>query len=111
MWEPEADPRMHESRRTTGSCGCGHCSDAYPLLVCATSVAAAGSEPIECCWGKVIMRVSRRYLLSLATLGIVGLGAFSFARPPIVAAKPAPTSQTTAGDPQLVDLAGYKDMV
>jgi thiol-disulfide isomerase/thioredoxin len=57
------------------------------------------------------MRVSRRYLLSLATLGIVGLGAFSFARPPIVAAKPAPTSQTTAGDPQLVDLAGYKDMV
>jgi thiol-disulfide isomerase/thioredoxin len=57
------------------------------------------------------MRISRRYLLSLATLGIVGLGAFSFARPPMAAARPAPTAQMAAGDPQVVDLAGYKDVV
>jgi cytochrome c biogenesis protein CcmG, thiol:disulfide interchange protein DsbE len=57
------------------------------------------------------MRISRRYLLSIATLGIVGLGAFSFARPPVAAAKPALAAQTAAGDPQLVDLAGYKEMV
>ncbi len=57
------------------------------------------------------MRISRRCLLSVATLGIVGLGAFSFARPPVASAKPSPPAETVAGDPPLVDLAGYKDLV
>jgi cytochrome c biogenesis protein CcmG, thiol:disulfide interchange protein DsbE len=55
------------------------------------------------------MRIARRCLLSVATVAIVGLGAFSFARPP--AAKPFPATEVAAGDPQLLDLAGYKDMV
>lgn len=57
------------------------------------------------------MRISRRFLLLLATLGLVALGAFSFARPPLVAAKSGSHPETLAGDPQLVDLAGYKGVV
>jgi cytochrome c biogenesis protein CcmG/thiol:disulfide interchange protein DsbE len=57
------------------------------------------------------MRGSWRYLLAVSTLGIIGLGAFGVARPPVAAAKPSSSSQAAPGDPQLVDLAGYKDMV
>ena len=57
------------------------------------------------------MRVSRRCLLSVALLGFVGLAALSFARPPIAAAKASPGAETMPGDPPLVDLAGYKDML
>jgi len=57
------------------------------------------------------MRISRRFLFLLATLGLVALGAFSFARPRVVAAKSASHPETLAGDLQLVDLAGYKGVV
>jgi thiol-disulfide isomerase/thioredoxin len=57
------------------------------------------------------MRMLRRCLLSVATLGIVVLGAFGFARPPVAAAKAPVPADTAAGDPPLVDLAAYKDMV
>lgn len=57
------------------------------------------------------MRISRRYLLWSALLGFVGFAAFSFARPPMVAAKPAPGADVMPGDPPLVDLTGYKEMV
>lgn len=57
------------------------------------------------------MRVFRRCLISVALLGFVGFAAFSFARPPIAAANPSSAADAQPGDPQLVDLAGYKDMV
>jgi thiol-disulfide isomerase/thioredoxin len=61
--------------------------------------------------GRNIMRVSGRCLLPIATLGFVALAAFSFTRPRVAAPKPAPHAETLAGDPQLVDLAGYKELV
>ncbi len=57
------------------------------------------------------MRASWRLLFPLAMLGLIALGSFSFARPRIVAATPASHADTLAGDPQLVDLAGYKEVV
>ncbi len=57
------------------------------------------------------MRVFRRCLISVALLGFVGFAAFSFVRPPIAAANPSPAADAQPADPQLVDLAGYKDMV
>jgi len=57
------------------------------------------------------MRMSWRYLFSVGLLGFAALAALSFARPPIAAAKATPGAETRPGDPQLVDLAGYKDMV
>jgi thiol-disulfide isomerase/thioredoxin len=57
------------------------------------------------------MRILWRCLFPVATLGLVALAAFSFARPPVAAANSASHTDTLAGDPQLVDLAGYKDMV
>ncbi len=57
------------------------------------------------------MRTPWRWLLSVATLGFVALTALSFVRPPAAAAKPFPAAETAAGDPQLVDLAGYKDVI
>jgi len=58
-----------------------------------------------------MMRKSRRCLFPVAMVGIVALGAFSFARPPVTAAKPASSAETLPGDPQLIDLAGYKQVV
>lgn len=57
------------------------------------------------------MRMSWRCLFSVGLLGFAALAAFSFARPPIAAANAAPAAETRPGDLQLVDLAGYKDMV
>lgn len=56
------------------------------------------------------MRVSWRCLLSIVTLGLLILGAFGFSRAPIAAAT-ASASADAASDPQLLDLAGYKDMI
>jgi len=52
-------------------------------------------------------RLGRRSL-SIAALALL-LGTLGFPRPRSVAAKPAPNAE--AGDPQLLDLAGYRDMV
>jgi cytochrome c biogenesis protein CcmG, thiol:disulfide interchange protein DsbE len=57
------------------------------------------------------MRTPWRWLLSVATLGFVALAALSFVRLPVSAARPSPAAETAAGDPPLVDLAGYKDVV
>jgi thiol-disulfide isomerase/thioredoxin len=57
------------------------------------------------------MRMPWRFLFPVAALGLVALAAFSFARTPVAAAKPASHAETLAGDPQLVDLAGYKSVV
>ena len=57
------------------------------------------------------MRVFRRCLISAVLLGFVGFAAFSFVRPPIAAANPSSAADAQSGDPQLVDLAGYKDVV
>jgi thiol-disulfide isomerase/thioredoxin len=57
------------------------------------------------------MRISRRCLFLFATLGLVALGAFSFARPPVVAATSASHPDAPAGDLQLVDLSAYKGVV
>lgn len=57
------------------------------------------------------MRMAWRCLLPVAMLGIIALGALSFVRPPVAAANPASHAETLAGDPQLVDLAGYKGLV
>jgi thiol-disulfide isomerase/thioredoxin len=57
------------------------------------------------------MRMPWRWLLSAAALAFVGLGAFSFVRPPVVAARATSAVETEAGDPPLVDLAGYKEVV
>ncbi len=57
------------------------------------------------------MRKSWRCLFPVAMVGIVALGAFSFVRPPVAAAKPAASAETLPGDPQLIDLAGYKQVV
>ncbi len=48
--------------------------------------------------------------LSVATLGLALLAGFSFPHQPVASAKPAPTAET-AGDPPLIDLAGYNDIV
>jgi thiol-disulfide isomerase/thioredoxin len=61
--------------------------------------------------GEEIMRMAWRCLFSIGLLGGAALAAFSFVRPSVVAAKAAPASEVRPGDPQLVDLAGYKDMV
>jgi thiol-disulfide isomerase/thioredoxin len=57
------------------------------------------------------MRLSWRRLFPVAILGLVALGAFSFVRSPVAAAKPGSSAETVAGDLQLVDLAGYKNVV
>jgi thiol-disulfide isomerase/thioredoxin len=57
------------------------------------------------------MRMPWRCLFPVATIGLVALGAFSFVRPPVAAAKPTSHAEALAGNPQLVDLAGYKDVV
>jgi thiol-disulfide isomerase/thioredoxin len=57
------------------------------------------------------MRISRRCLFLLATLGLVALGAFSLARPPVVAATSASHPDAPVGDLQLVDLSAYKGVV
>ncbi len=57
------------------------------------------------------MRMSWRCLFSVGLLGFAALAAFSFARPPIAAAKAAPAADTRPGDPPVVDLAGYKDVI
>jgi thiol-disulfide isomerase/thioredoxin len=57
------------------------------------------------------MRMPWRCVFSLALLGFPALAAFSFVRPPIAAAKAFSAADTRAGDPQLIDLAGYKDVV
>lgn len=57
------------------------------------------------------MRMPWRYLFPVAAIGIVALGAFSFVRLPVAAAKPTSHAEVLPGDPQLVDLAGYKDLI
>jgi thiol-disulfide isomerase/thioredoxin len=52
----------------------------------------------------------RRRLLSIATIGLLFLVTFSSTRPPTVSARAASNEQT-AGDPVVIDLNGYKDMV
>ena len=57
------------------------------------------------------MRASGRYLFSIGLMALTAIAAFSFARPPIIAAKAAAAGETRPGDPALLDLAGYRDMV
>jgi thiol-disulfide isomerase/thioredoxin len=57
------------------------------------------------------VRMPRRFLFSISLFLFAALAAFSFARPPIAAAKAAPIADVKPGDPQLVDLAGYKDII
>ena len=52
-----------------------------------------------------------RWTFSAGLLGLAIFAAFGFARPRAAAANAAGTVETKPGDPQLVDLAGYKDMV
>ncbi|MGD1211105.1 MAG: TlpA disulfide reductase family protein [Candidatus Acidiferrales bacterium] len=56
------------------------------------------------------MPMPRRRLLSIATIGLLFLVTFSSTRPPTVSARAASNEQT-AGDPVVIDLNGYKDMV
>jgi thiol-disulfide isomerase/thioredoxin len=49
-------------------------------------------------------------VFSVALLGFAALAAFSFVRPLIASAKASPSGDARAGDPQLIDLAGYKDV-
>jgi thiol-disulfide isomerase/thioredoxin len=60
--------------------------------------------------GDIRMQLPWRRLLSTATIGLVFLVTFSSTRPPTVSAKPASNGQA-AGDPIVIDLDGYKDMV
>jgi cytochrome c biogenesis protein CcmG/thiol:disulfide interchange protein DsbE len=62
-------------------------------------------------WGEEIMRMLGRCVFSVALLGFAAVAAFSFARPRIASAKAVPSADSRPGDPQLVDLAGYKDVV
>jgi thiol-disulfide isomerase/thioredoxin len=62
-------------------------------------------------WGEEIMRMAWRCVFSTALLGFAALAAFSFAPPPIAAAKASSAADTRPGDPQLIDLASYKDLV
>lgn len=55
------------------------------------------------------MRTPLRRLILMGTIGLVALAALSFPRPRTAAAKPAPGA--APGDPPLIDLQGYKDLV
>jgi thiol-disulfide isomerase/thioredoxin len=57
------------------------------------------------------MRTPSRRSFLVAILGLAALAAFTRLRLPVASAKPAPAADTVAGDPQLIDLAGYKDVV
>lgn len=57
------------------------------------------------------MRISGQILFSILLVLFIAFAAFSFARPPIAGANAASAADTKPGDPQLVDLAGYKDVV
>jgi cytochrome c biogenesis protein CcmG/thiol:disulfide interchange protein DsbE len=57
------------------------------------------------------MRVLWRCGFSVALLGFAALAAFSSARTRIVSASASPSGDTRAADPQLIDLAGYKDLI
>jgi thiol-disulfide isomerase/thioredoxin len=52
-----------------------------------------------------------RRLLSVTALGLFLLAAFGFSPPQSVSAKLASNDDSTAGDPPLIDLAGYKDVI
>ncbi len=52
-----------------------------------------------------------RILFSISLLSFAVLAGVSFARQPAAVAKAAPITETKPGDPALVDLAGYKDVV
>jgi thiol-disulfide isomerase/thioredoxin len=52
-----------------------------------------------------------RRLLSVTTLGLLLLAAFGFSAPQIVSAKLASNDDFAAGDPPLIDLADYKNVI
>jgi thiol-disulfide isomerase/thioredoxin len=53
----------------------------------------------------------RPFLFSISLLAFALLTALGFVRPPAAAAKGAPASDVKPGDPQLVDLAGYREVI
>lgn len=56
------------------------------------------------------MRILGRCLFSVGLLGFVAFAAFSLARP-MAAAKATSAADARPGDPQLLDLVGYKEMI
>jgi len=52
-----------------------------------------------------------RILFSISLVLFISFAAFSFARGPVAGANAAPVADVKPGDPQLVDLAGYKDII
>jgi thiol-disulfide isomerase/thioredoxin len=57
------------------------------------------------------MPLPLRRLLSVTTLVVFFLTAFSSAPPQIASARPGANGESATGDPPLIDLAGYKDVV
>jgi thiol-disulfide isomerase/thioredoxin len=57
------------------------------------------------------MRMPSRRLFSVAILGLAAIAAFTFPRLRVASAKPARAIDAAPGDPQLIDLAGYQDVV
>lgn len=57
------------------------------------------------------MRTSWARLLAFAAFAVILSGAPFLSRPRTAEAKPGPTAAPLAGDPGLIDLAGYKDVI
>jgi len=57
------------------------------------------------------MGTLRRWLLPAGLTGLVIVAAFGFAHPRVTAAKAGGTFEAKPGDPQVIDLAGYKDVL
>jgi cytochrome c biogenesis protein CcmG, thiol:disulfide interchange protein DsbE len=53
----------------------------------------------------------RPFVFSLSLLLFVVFAAFSFLRPPVAVAKAGPIAEVKPGDPPLLDLGGYKDLI
>jgi thiol-disulfide isomerase/thioredoxin len=57
------------------------------------------------------MRANGRYLFSIGLMVLAAVAAFSFARPPVATANSATAAQARPGDPPLLDLVSYREMV
>jgi thiol-disulfide isomerase/thioredoxin len=70
-----------------------------------------GRTPLRWLKGVSKVRIPGRYLFSVVLLALTAVVSFCFVRTPGAAAKGTPVAEVKPGDPPLVDLAGYKDMV
>jgi thiol-disulfide isomerase/thioredoxin len=52
-----------------------------------------------------------RRFFSIAIPGLLFLVTLGLQRPPIASAKPSPNAESTSGDPPLIDLGVYKDVI